>query len=103
MPSLHMVSTGLSQDIVRLLLDRGKAARWIAGVLKVDKSFVVSVAAGSRRMSLNQWLALERAVGNPLAYLWIKSIPIRTVRAELRPMYRMTLKLLKPKSPRPKR
>jgi hypothetical protein len=54
------------------------------------------VNAGTRGLTLEHLAKLEMAVGEPLPWLWLESIPLKALPKELRPLYQMTRKLIKP-------
>ena len=86
----------LSSGVVELLCERGMTLTEIAKLIGVTKSYISRVKAGTRSFTLDHLVRLERAVGEPLPWLLVKSIPIASVSAELRPLYKATLKLLDP-------
>jgi transcriptional regulator with XRE-family HTH domain len=96
----HVLSLTISSDVVKLLVDRGMTLTQIARKLGVSKSYISRVNSGTRSFTLDHLMTLERAVGEPLPWLLIESIPIESVSPELRPLYEATRKLLKPKERR---
>ena len=97
------VSARLSRDVVTLLIERGYTLTRIAGLLDVTKSFISRVKAGTRSFTLEHLAVLERELGEPIPWLLIDSIPAESVSPELRPLYEMTRKLLKPAQRRARR
>src|SRR5262245_47952345 len=90
--------TNVSSGVVSLLCDRGMTLTEIARRIGVTKSYVSRVKAGTRSFTLEHLIKLERAVGEPLPWLLVKSIPLSSVPAELRPLYKETLRLIAPKA-----
>jgi transcriptional regulator with XRE-family HTH domain len=96
-------STRYSRDITKLLVSRGMNLSEIARLLGVTKSYICRVKAGTRSFTLDHLAQLERAVGEPLPLLLIRSIPPKSVTPELRPLYEATLELLDRARPKPRR
>jgi transcriptional regulator with XRE-family HTH domain len=88
----------VSSGIIHLLLKQGMNLTAIAKLLNVSKSFVSRLKSGKRSLTLEHLRILERELGEPLPWLLIKATPLSSVPSELRPLYRATFKLLKPKS-----
>src|SRR4051812_7796913 len=93
----HLLSVTISRDVVKLLVDRGMTLTHIAKTLGVTKSYISRVNSGTRSFTLDHLITLEREIGEPLPWLLIDAIPVASVPPELRPLYDMTRKLLKPR------
>jgi transcriptional regulator with XRE-family HTH domain len=88
------VSSSLSGDVIDLLLERGMTLTAIAEAMGTSKSFVSRVKSRSRSLTIDHLIALEAAVGEPLPVLLLEATPIESVRPELRPLYRSTLRVV---------
>lgn len=88
--------TTISAGIVKLLVDRGMTLVAIAKMLGLSKSYISRVNAGQRSLTLDHIVKLERKTGEPLPFLFLKSIPLKSVAPELRPMYEAAWKLAAP-------
>jgi transcriptional regulator with XRE-family HTH domain len=93
----------LSSGVVRLLVKRGITLTAIAEMAGVTKSFLSRVNAGTRSLTLNHLAKLEKAIGEPLPLLLLKSASLDSIPKELRPLYRRTLKLMGTLQGRPRR
>lgn len=91
--------TTISAGIVRLLVQRGYSLTRIANMLGLSKSYISRVHSGQRSLTLDHLTLLERKTGEPLPFLFLKSIPIKSVAPELRPLYRAAWKMAKPDKP----
>jgi transcriptional regulator with XRE-family HTH domain len=92
-----------SSEIIRTLVKRGYTLTGIASATGVTKSYISRVNAGTRGLTLEHLAKLEIAVGEPLPWLWLESIPMKSIPKDLRPLYRMTKKLIKPAQRRARR
>lgn len=88
--------TNVSSGIVNLLVDRGMNLTEIAELIGVTKSFISRVKSGQRSLTLDHLARFERALGEPIPWLLMRAIPPESVSPELRPLYKATMKLLKP-------
>src|SRR5829696_2951118 len=93
----------LSKGIVQMLAKRGMTLTAIADKAGVTKSFISRVNAGTRSLTLDHLSKLERAIGEPLPLMLLRSTSIDAVPKELRPLYRQTLKLIETLQGRPRR
>jgi transcriptional regulator with XRE-family HTH domain len=93
----------ISAGFVQLLVKRGHTLTAIAKMAGVTKSFISRVNAGTRSLTLDHLAKLETAVGEPLPWLWLESIPLKSIPKELRPLYDMTKKMVKPMQQRARR
>lgn len=92
----HIISNRISRDVVQLMVDRGMTLTEIGGLIGVSKSFISRVKSGQRSLTLDHLAKFERALGEPIPWLLMKAIPPESVTPELRPLYKATMKLLKP-------
>jgi transcriptional regulator with XRE-family HTH domain len=99
----HRISTRLSRDVSKLLLDRGMTLTEIAKLIGVTKSYMSRVNSGDRSLTIEHLMMLEREIGQPLPLLLIDAIPLESVPAHLRPLYESTRRILKPKDRRPRK
>jgi transcriptional regulator with XRE-family HTH domain len=93
----------LSKGVVQMLVKRGMTLTAIAGQAGVTKSFISRVNAGTRSLTLDHLSKLEKAVGEPLPLMLLRSTSLETVPKELRPLYRQTLRLIETIHGRPRR
>src|SRR5262245_59802967 len=94
--------TTLSAGIVRLLVQRGTTLSRIAAMLGVSKSYISRVHSGQRSLTLDHLATLEQKTGEPLPFLFLKSMPRNLITPELRPLYRAALKMAAPPKPIPR-
>jgi transcriptional regulator with XRE-family HTH domain len=99
----RFVSSRLSADVVDLLCKRGMTLADIGAAIGVTKSFISRVRSGERGLTIDHLIALEQKVGEPLPLLLMRATPIDSVREDLRPLYRMTEKMLLKSTTKPRR
>ena len=90
----RLVSSRLSCDVIEFLCRRGMTLTEIGIAIGATKSFISRVRSGERGLTIDHLIALEQKVGEPLPLLLLKATPIGSVRKDLRPLYRMTEKML---------
>jgi transcriptional regulator with XRE-family HTH domain len=90
----RVVSSALSGDVIDLLVKRGMTLTEIALAIGTTKSFISRVKSKARSLTIDHLVALEEAVGEPLPMLLLQATPIQSVRPDLRPLYRATLKVV---------
>lgn len=78
-----------------MLVKRGYTLTAIAIMTGVTKSYISRVNSGTRGLTLDHLVKLEVTIGEPLPWLWLQSISTKSIPKELRPLYRMTKKLIK--------
>jgi transcriptional regulator with XRE-family HTH domain len=88
------VSSRLSADVIDFLCKRGMTLAEIGAAIGATKSFISRVRSGERGLTIDHLIALEQKVGEPLPLLLLRATPIESVRKDLRPLYRMTEKML---------
>jgi transcriptional regulator with XRE-family HTH domain len=84
----------ISRWVVRMLVERGMTLTSIARTLGVTKSYVSRVNAGTRSLTLNHLVDLERELHMPLPLMFMEATPIESVPRNLRPLYRSIVKLM---------
>src|SRR5262245_52910972 len=92
----HRILTQTSMATINLMVERGMTLTQVAGLIGVTKSYISRVNSGQRSLTLDHLAKFERTLGEPIPWLLMKAIPPESVTPELRPLYRATLKLLKP-------
>ena len=90
----RLVSSRLSSDVIDFLSKRGMTLAEIGAAIGATKSFISRVRSGERGLTIDHLIALEQKVGEPLPLLLLQATPIESVRKDLRPLYRMTEKML---------
>ncbi len=90
----RIVSSRLSSNVIDLLCKRGMTLAEIGAAIGATKSFISRVRSGERGLTNDHLIALEQKVGEPLPLLLLRATPIESVRRDLRPLYRMTEKML---------
>ena len=88
------VASQLSRSVIGLLTKRGMTLTEIADGLGVTKSFLSRVKSGTRGLTIDHLVALERQLGEPLPLLIVQATPIESVPKDLRPLYRSTVRVL---------
>ena len=88
------VSNQTSREVVDLLVARGISASRIAGLLRVSRSYISRVKAGTRSLTLDHLATLEAELRIPVPLLLMEAIPRARVSPKLRPLYDATVKLL---------
>jgi transcriptional regulator with XRE-family HTH domain len=89
-----MVSSRLSSDVIDFLSERRTTLTEIGAAIGATKSFISRVRSGERGLTIDHLIALEQKMGEPLPLLLLRATPIESVRKDLRPLYRMTEKML---------
>jgi transcriptional regulator with XRE-family HTH domain len=84
----------LSSDVINLLVKRGMTLLEIAQATGTTKSFISRVKSKSRSLTIDHLIELEQTIGEPLPLLLLQATPIQSVRSDLRPLYRATLKVV---------
>ena len=87
-------SNRTSREVVDLLVARGIPALRIAGLLRVSRSYISRVKAGTRSLTLDHLATLEEELRIPVPLLLMEAIPRERVSRNLRPLYDATMKLL---------
>jgi len=86
----RVVSSGISGDVIELLISRGMTLTSIAEAIGVTKSFLSRVKARSRSLTIDHLVALEAVIGEPLPLLLLHATPMASVPERLRSLYRST-------------
>jgi transcriptional regulator with XRE-family HTH domain len=90
----RFVSSRLSSDVIEFLSKRGMTLADIGAAIGATKSFISRVRSGERGLTIDHLISLEQKIGEPLPLLLLRATPIDSVRKDLRPLYRMTEKML---------
>lgn len=96
MKSKSTHSDAVSQFALAYLLKKGITASEVAEILGVTKSYVSRVKSGQRSFTIKHLTTLASETDEPLAFLFMKSMPIASVPSSMRPLYRSALKLMDP-------
>ena len=90
----RLVFSRLSSDVIDFLSKRSMTLTEIGAAIGATKSFISRVRSGERGLMIDHLIALEQKMGEPLPLLLLQATPIESVHKDLRPLYRMTEKML---------
>jgi transcriptional regulator with XRE-family HTH domain len=88
------VAASLSADVINLLHKRGMTLAALAEATGTTTSFMSRVKSRSRSLTIEDLVALEAAVGEPLPLLLLRASPHASIAPDKRSLFEATKRLL---------